>query len=361
MDARSRRRRPRRPAASSASGFSPTARSVAGFSPASSSARRLRARRLPAALAALPGRQLPQEPRPRRAGRDPREGQGVHALAARAGLGARPGRLHRAHPRDQAQALPRGQPRRREGRRSPSPTSRPSTLPSRGARPRASGTRPSRWAPSTADGPLCRDGGRPQWAAIDTRRPRPDRRSHDAPDAGCSLSPARAGPRARQRPLPTLRRGRRRHRAAARASPAAALADLWQDILDTRLVLAGEGTAPAGRYVLCRVAQGVPSRGSPLSRVETAVLVRVLGGEQQKAVAFDLGIAFSTTSKWHTEALKKLRLNAGPFPSRSSSRPRAGPPERPLPSTRAGRQSSTAGPSSSCSQSARPTPRPTRG
>ena len=102
--------------------------------------------------------------------------------------------------------------------------------------------------------------------------------------------------------------------AAARASPAAPLAELWQDILDTRLVLAGEGTAPGGRYVLCRVAQGVPSRGSPLSRVETAVLVRVLGGEQQKAIAFDLGMAFSTTSKWHTEALKKLSLNAGPPP-----------------------------------------------
>jgi DNA-binding NarL/FixJ family response regulator len=101
---------------------------------------------------------------------------------------------------------------------------------------------------------------------------------------------------------------------AARASPGAVLADLWQDILDTRLVLASEGTGPGGRYVRCRVAQGVPSRGSPLSRVETAVLIRVLDGEQQKAVAVDLGMACSTTSKWHTEALKKLRLNAGPIP-----------------------------------------------
>jgi DNA-binding NarL/FixJ family response regulator len=102
--------------------------------------------------------------------------------------------------------------------------------------------------------------------------------------------------------------------ATSKAARAAGLGELWQEFIDSRLLLYGEGTGPHGRYVLCRVADGVPSLGGPLSRVETAVLVRVLCGEQQKAVAADLAVACSTTSKWYTQALKKLRLNAGPTP-----------------------------------------------
>ena len=59
------------------------------------------------------GSNLEREPGARREG--PRAGrvQGHHARAARAGVGARPGRRHRADPGDEAAHVPRGEPRRR--------------------------------------------------------------------------------------------------------------------------------------------------------------------------------------------------------------------------------------------------------
>ena len=71
-----------------------------------------RGRRLPPLLAALPGRELRAEPRPRRPGsrRSPREG--LHAGAARARLGARAGRRRRPDPGHQAPRAPRGERRR---------------------------------------------------------------------------------------------------------------------------------------------------------------------------------------------------------------------------------------------------------
>ncbi len=102
--------------------------------------------------------------------------------------------------------------------------------------------------------------------------------------------------------------------ADAMAPTARDLAGVWQDILDGRVTLSGEGACPRGLYVICRVAGGTPGPEVRASRIETAVLVRVLSGEQQKAVAFDLGIACSTTSKWYTAALAKASLNAGPVP-----------------------------------------------
>src|ERR1019366_3546025 len=62
-------------------------------------------------LAALPGRKLPEEPRPRRQDRGPGEGQGMHAGPAGACLGHRPGRRHRPDPGHKADALPRREPR----------------------------------------------------------------------------------------------------------------------------------------------------------------------------------------------------------------------------------------------------------
>ena len=61
--------------------------------------RRSRARRLAAQQSPLPGRELPEEPGSRRAGRSARDAEGLHARAARARLapGARP--RHRSHPR----------------------------------------------------------------------------------------------------------------------------------------------------------------------------------------------------------------------------------------------------------------------
>src|SRR5437870_2282922 len=77
--------------------------------------RGLRARRLPPPLAPLPGRELPEESRPRAPPRSARGAQGLQALAARARLGARAGRGHRPHPGDQAADVPRGERGRARG------------------------------------------------------------------------------------------------------------------------------------------------------------------------------------------------------------------------------------------------------
>jgi DNA-binding NarL/FixJ family response regulator len=101
---------------------------------------------------------------------------------------------------------------------------------------------------------------------------------------------------------------------AAAVKPAAdRLGDFWQDILDGRAVFYCDGAGPRGRYVVCRVLEST-RLGGALSRLETAVLVRVLGGEQQKAIAVELGIACSTASKWYTQAWDKLALEQGPIP-----------------------------------------------
>lgn len=91
------------------------------------------------------------------------------------------------------------------------------------------------------------------------------------------------------------------------------LGDFWQDVLDGRNVFYCDGAGPRGRYVVCRVLESA-GLGATLSRLETAVLVRVLGGDQQKAIAAELGIACSTASKWYTQAWEKLALEEGPIP-----------------------------------------------
>ena len=65
--------------------------------------------RFPPHVAALPGRELPEEPRPRARDRGDGAREGLHAVAARARLGAGAGQRHRADPRHQAPALPRGE------------------------------------------------------------------------------------------------------------------------------------------------------------------------------------------------------------------------------------------------------------
>lgn len=99
------------------------------------------------------------------------------------------------------------------------------------------------------------------------------------------------------------------------APPAPDLAALWQDVMERRLnmhVAANE----AGRLRAIVRSQADPaSPRGPLTRIETAVFVRVLCGEQQKFVAYDLDIACSTTSKWYTQALAKLHLEGRPVPA----------------------------------------------
>jgi DNA-binding NarL/FixJ family response regulator len=99
---------------------------------------------------------------------------------------------------------------------------------------------------------------------------------------------------------------------AAMAPLAGDPGDLWQHLIDGRLVYYYEGAGPRGRYVVCRVLDSTWT--GPLNRRETAVIARVLSGQQQKFVAHDLGIACSTASKWFTQAVEKLHLERGPLP-----------------------------------------------
>jgi DNA-binding NarL/FixJ family response regulator len=83
--------------------------------------------------------------------------------------------------------------------------------------------------------------------------------------------------------------------------------------MDRRLTLCADGGSAGRRYVVARATADPALPCSPLSRIETAVLVRVLWGEQQKLIAAELGIACSTASKWYTQALAKLQLTRGPL------------------------------------------------
>ncbi len=102
--------------------------------------------------------------------------------------------------------------------------------------------------------------------------------------------------------------------ADTRSVPTTDLATFWQDVIEGRLTIHGEGRSSDRRYVLARTNVDTRELRGALSRIETSVLVRVLGGEQQKLVAAELGIACSTASKWYTHALAKLRLGGGPLP-----------------------------------------------
>jgi DNA-binding NarL/FixJ family response regulator len=95
----------------------------------------------------------------------------------------------------------------------------------------------------------------------------------------------------------------------------AELGGFWQEFMDRRLKLAtpDEDATYARadrRYVFARP----QACGGSLNRLETAVLVRVLCGEQQKFIAAELGIACSTASKWFTASLFKLGLDRNPIP-----------------------------------------------
>ena len=85
--------------------------------------------------------------------------------------------------------------------------------------------------------------------------------------------------------------------------------------MDRRLTLCAEGASSGSRYLVARASLDDSHPARPLSRIETAVVVRVLWGEQQKFVASELGIACSTASKWYTQALGKLHLDRGPVPA----------------------------------------------
>jgi DNA-binding NarL/FixJ family response regulator len=103
-------------------------------------------------------------------------------------------------------------------------------------------------------------------------------------------------------------------RADASSASEAQLGPFWQYVMDGHLVICGSTSTAERRYVIAHRARDAGCRPRPLGRIETAVLVRVLCGDQQKLVAADLGIACSTASKWYTEAVKKLHLESSPVP-----------------------------------------------
>lgn len=92
------------------------------------------------------------------------------------------------------------------------------------------------------------------------------------------------------------------------------LAGFWLDLLDRRLNVHGAGATATRSYVLARSDAHPRARPGSVGRLETAMLGRVLAGEQQKGVAFELAIAFSTASKWCSRAVEKLHLDGGPVP-----------------------------------------------
>jgi DNA-binding NarL/FixJ family response regulator len=97
------------------------------------------------------------------------------------------------------------------------------------------------------------------------------------------------------------------------ARPGVDLAAVWQAVMERRLTVCADGGSPGRRHVVARVSDDAALSRSSLSPIETAVLMRVLWGEQQKLVAAERGIACSTASKWYTQALAKMQLTRGPL------------------------------------------------
>ncbi len=105
-------------------------------------------------------------------------------------------------------------------------------------------------------------------------------------------------------------------RADAIAQPGVDLAETWQMFIDGDLRFHGAYRTRSRHYVLARTMAGKPRPWAPLNGIEAHILSRVLCGEAQKAVAAELGIACSTTSKWFTQGLEKLNIDrcAVPLP-----------------------------------------------
>jgi DNA-binding NarL/FixJ family response regulator len=93
-------------------------------------------------------------------------------------------------------------------------------------------------------------------------------------------------------------------------APLDCLSGVWQELLDGHLSVAACGFGASRHLIVARRA----APANLLKRIEIAVLVRVLCGDQQKVIAAELGIACSTTSKWYALALAKLNLDAAPIP-----------------------------------------------
>jgi DNA-binding NarL/FixJ family response regulator len=89
---------------------------------------------------------------------------------------------------------------------------------------------------------------------------------------------------------------------------------IWEAFLDRRLMIVSTEGGPLNRRVIAIGSTDSAGRSARLRNIESALLTRVLQGDQQKVVASDLGVAASTASKWYTSALTKLRLRDAPVP-----------------------------------------------
>jgi DNA-binding NarL/FixJ family response regulator len=94
------------------------------------------------------------------------------------------------------------------------------------------------------------------------------------------------------------------------SSEPADLAGIWRDLVEGKLRFEKALADEKRHYVLLARDSGAPR----LNPNESAMLGRVFGGEQQKAVAYEEKIACSTASKWFTNGLKKLGLNRRSVP-----------------------------------------------
>jgi DNA-binding NarL/FixJ family response regulator len=90
------------------------------------------------------------------------------------------------------------------------------------------------------------------------------------------------------------------------------LPEIWEQFVLGFLRIGGSYALGDRVYLLARSAG--PAERAQLTRTEAAVLVRVLCGEQQKAVAADLSIAPSTASHRCVGALDKVGVAGGPVP-----------------------------------------------
>jgi DNA-binding NarL/FixJ family response regulator len=100
--------------------------------------------------------------------------------------------------------------------------------------------------------------------------------------------------------------------ADAASSGATFLAENWQEFVSGAWKVAGAFALGDRTYLVARSA--APGERLPLTPTEAAVVARVLCGEQQKAIAADLGIAPSTASHRCMSALRKLGAHGAPVP-----------------------------------------------
>jgi DNA-binding NarL/FixJ family response regulator len=103
-------------------------------------------------------------------------------------------------------------------------------------------------------------------------------------------------------------------RADQSAAPVRELGPFWDAFLSRELNFHAAGQYAGRSYVVARASAHPRASLGSLNRIETAVVVRVVCGEQQKFVASELGIAPSTASKWYTSALRKLDLSGQTIP-----------------------------------------------